>query len=111
MAEIKIKGVLRQINGIKGRADISANRVLFYKKDGKEYAFAFKNDAIVAGDNPTLGTSNIDYNTASEVTLYANSKAFQKVETGDYNGGSIAGIYADNFAGHTFTITNHPNFA
>lgn len=110
MAEIKIKGVLRQINGIKERSDLSANRVLFYEKDGKEYAFAFNSDAIINGDNTTLGTSNVNYATARDVTLFANAKAYQKVETGGYISGSIAGIYADNFAGHTYTITNHPNF-
>ncbi len=109
MAAITINGVLRQITGVEG-SELDINRILFYKKDGKEYAMLFKDDVIVEATNAVKGTDNVDYNDCIDVSLYADGLAHQKNSSGYFNEGSIGGIYADDLNGSTFTTSNHPNY-
>ena len=110
MAKITINGVLREISGVKGKPQLDVNRVLFYKKDGKESAMVFKDDVIIDEANAEKGTQNVDYDTAAEVNLDADGLAYQKLSSGYFNEGSIGGIHADNLFGYTFTTSNHANY-
>lgn len=110
MAQITINGVLREITGVAGRPDLDVNRVLFYEKDGKEAAMIFKHDVLTYEMDASSGVQDVDYTSATEVSLDTDGLAYQKLPSGYFNEGSIGGIYADDLGGSTFTTNNHTNY-
>ena len=111
MATTTINGVLRKINGIKERPDLDINRILFYKKEEKQYAMVFKDDVLIDEVETEEGVRDIEQSPTNDIILDIEGLAFQKLSSGHFDEGSVGGIYSDNLAGSTYTILNHPNYS